>query len=392
MTAFWSVEEARRRAAQRLPRLIFDFIDGAGGDESAAALNREALVATRLQPRVLENVTQRSLKTAFLGTDYAGPFGVAPMGMCNLTHPGADAALARLAADQGLPVALSCAGSTSLEDFNRQADGKAWFQLYVGQSDALAEEMIARAEAAAYDTLILTVDVPVVAARRRDARNGFRMPFKMRAPQFLDFALHPGWSLRMLMAERPRPMTYETSQVVETFDRTESRGSADWAFLARLRDRWPRKLIVKGLTHGEDARRMRDLGADALWVSNHGGRQLGSAPSSLSALSAVREAVGLSVPLIFDSGVRDGEDIVKGLASGADLVMLGRPFLYAIGAAGPAGAAHLVDLLSREVSATLAQVGRTSIQGIDGRILAPPGPYKAGIEEHDQTPTIRLAE
>ncbi|MGB0388949.1 MAG: alpha-hydroxy acid oxidase [Ardenticatenaceae bacterium] len=365
----FSVDDARLLARQRIPRLMFDFIDGAAGSERAKRLNREALDQIRLQPRVLVNVDKRSLKKSFLGRLWGLPFGIAPMGMCNLAWPGTDNMLAAAAVKYDIPLALSTMGSSTIEDIHRQAGQNAWFQLYVGQSEALAMELVSRAEAAGYPVLILTVDVPQVAPRLRDLKNGFGMPFRIGPKQFFDFATHPRWSIQTLLAGAPKLANVLTSTGERRFKRNDSRGLVDWNFLERLRERWPRTLIVKGVMSPPDATRIRSAGADAIYVSNHGGRQLDSAPPAIQMLPLIRDAVGEDYPLLFDSGIRNGEGVIKALALGADFVMMGRPFLYGVGADGADGLNSVIDLLSNEISVTLAQLGRPDIEDVDRTIL-----------------------
>lgn len=351
---------------------MFDYVDGAAGNEVAKALNESAIQRIRLQPRVLANVEDRSLATDFLGRDRGLPFGIAPMGMCDLVWPGADRMLAAESLRREIPHCLSTVASTSLEGVHALTEGRAWFQLYVAQSLEAAMELVDRAESTGYEVLILTVDVPQVSRRIRDLRNGFQVPFRMGPRQFLDFASHPRWSIETLIHGAPKVRNAETGSRGRGFARDESRGRTDWDFLARLRARWRGKLVIKGVLSPADAVRMRDAGADAVYVSNHGGRQLDSAPPAIQALPRVRAAVGPDFPLIFDSGLRNGEDIVKALALGADFVMLGRPLLYAIGADGARGLSSLIDILAEEISMTLAQIGLRRIEEVDARVLAEP--------------------
>lgn len=363
-------QDARRRARRRQPRLIFDFVDGATGQEIAESENRGALQAIKLQSRVLIDVENLSLETDFLGQSYGRPFGVAPMGMCNLSWPGADAAFSEQAVRRNLPQCVSTASSTTMEHCYEDAGGNAWFQLYAGTDQSQTEEMIARAEAAGYQNLIFTVDTPRLSRRNRDLKNGFQVPFRMGPKQLLDFALHPQWSISTLMAGPPKPMNFHTSKLGKSFQRGDSRGGVDWDYLDQLRERWKGKLIVKGVMSAVDARNIKKAGADAIYVSNHGGRQLDSAPAAIAALPRIREAVGRSYPLMFDSGVRSGDDIVRALALGANFVMLGRPLLYALGAGGVAGLASYLDHLEEDVKAVMAQVGVTRISQIDSGVLA----------------------
>lgn len=365
-----SIDDARAAARRKLPRLMFDFIDGAAGSERAKQLNQEALDQIRMQPRVLVNVDQRSLQKSFLGRQWDLPFGIAPMGMCNLAGPNTDQFLAEAAKQHNIPLALSTMASSTIEDVHKWAGGNAWFQLYVGQSEELAMELVDRANAADYSALIFTVDVPQVAPRLRDLRNGFGVPFRMGTRQFLDFALHPFWSIPTLLNGAPALANVPTQQESDkAFNRNAGRGRVDWGFLDRLRERWPRTLIVKGVLSPDDAVRIQAAGADAIYVSNHGGRQLDSAPPAIQMLPLIRAAVGDDYPLIFDSGVRNGEAVIKALALGADFVMLGRPFLYGVGADGSRGLDAVVNLLKNEVSVTLAQLGRPDIEDVDSSVI-----------------------
>ena len=357
-------DEARALARRRLPRLVFDYIDGAAGKEHAAARNLDALDAQQLLPRVLAPSEQCKLGQTFLGQTLALPFGIAPMGMCNLAWPGADQMLAAEAMRRGMPHGVSTAASSTLEAMAKQAGTLAWFQLYVTGTLEAAWGLVDRAKAAGYQVLILTVDVPRVAPRPRDVRNGFTMPFQIGPRQFMDFALHPHWSIASLIHGMPGPANFDNAPGGKGFDRHASRAGANWAFLDELRRRWDGKLIVKGVLSPEDAQRIQAAGADAIYVSNHGGRQLASAPPAITALARVRAAVGPDYPLVFDSGVRSGEDILKALACGADLVMLGRPLLYALGADGARGLASLLDALVNELGVAMAQLGLADVGDI----------------------------
>ena len=375
-TRFHCLEDFRKEAQSRLPRLMFDFIDGAAGREYAACKNIETLDRIRLLPRVLVNVAERILKKTFLGKEWGLPFGIAPMGMCDLAWAGTDKALAKAAVQHNIPLCHSIAASSSLEVTLDRARVNAWFQLYVGASLERAWEHVKRAQDAGYEVLILTVDVPQVAQRIRDLRNGFKVPFRIGPRQFLDFAQHPRWVLETLMAGVPRTANFVDTNPASLygtasngFIREESRGKVDWTFLQQLRERWTGKLIVKGVLAPQDASRIQEAGADAIYVSNHGGRQLDSAPPAVTQLPLIREAVGTDYPLLFDSGIRNGESVVKALALGADFVMLGRPFLFASGAYGERGVMRLFELLTDEVSLTLAQLGCNSLEELERNMI-----------------------
>ncbi|MDP6266070.1 MAG: alpha-hydroxy acid oxidase [Arenicellales bacterium] len=369
---YYCVDDFRLAAQQRMPRITFDFVDGAAGFETSSRLNREVIEQVRLLPRVLVDIRQRELAKTFLGRTWGLPFGIAPMGMCDLAWPNTDKALAAAAVDHDIPVCLSTFGSSSIEDMGKRSAGNGWFQLYVGPSVGDALDLVQRAEDTGYEYLLLTVDVPVVSARLREQRQGFEAPFRIRPKQLLDFAVHPQWVYHTLVNGVPKPanvVSTGNNGNKPTFTRNEIRGHIDWQFLDQLRERWPGKLILKGVLSTDDAVRIRDAGVDAVYVSNHGGRQLDAAPAAIDMLPEIRQAVGADYPLIFDSGIRSGEGIVKALALGADFVMLGRPFLYASGADGQRGVFRLVDMLKNEMLLALAQIGCTDVSHLDQNVL-----------------------
>ena len=349
--------------------MIFDYIDGAAGSEYGYAMNQSRLEQIRLQPRVLVNTEGRSLKKTLFGREWDLPFGIAPMGMCNLTWPDGDKMLAEAAVKHNIPVGLSTMASSSIEQTFDRAGTHAWFQLYVGQSEEVAFNMVDRARICGYETIMLTVDVPILAARPREKRNGFQSPISIGPRQFLDFAIHPQWSIRTLLTGVPKIANNENDLGQEKFVRNESRGKVDWGFLDRLRNHWKGNLIVKGVLHSEDAVRIRDAGVDGVYISNHGGRQLDSAPAAIDTLALIRKAVGKDYPLLFDSGVRNGESVIKALAMGADFVLMGRPFLYGMGADGQAGLEQVISYLREEINVGLTQLGKTDINDVDSDVL-----------------------
>ena len=354
-----SSEDARRIAQRRLPWMVFDYIDGAAGRETGAARNRAAFDALTLRPRILRDVSQRDLTSSVFGQKTNAPFGISPMGMCNLSGAGADLMLARLAARENVPLGVSTVASTAMEPLIEAAEGNAWFQLYFSGDGVGTFKLVERAKAAGYKTIVLTVDVAEVGRRPRELRHGFTMPFRIGPKQFVDFALHPRWSLTTLFKGRPEMSNFDMPGY--SFDRTESRAGANWDTLAKLRDMWSGNLVVKGVLDAEDAVMLRDAGVDAVQVSSHGARQLDSAPSPISVLPAIREAVGPDFPLFFDSGLRSGEDVVKAYDQGADFTFLGRILQFAIAAGGEEGLQRLWDVLRDETSITLAQIGATSL-------------------------------
>jgi len=352
-------EDARRLAKRHLPWMVFDYIDGAAGQQTGAVRNRAALDAITLDPRILRDVSQRDLGVDLFGTRAARPFGIAPMGMCNLAGPRADLMLARLAAKHQIPHGVSTVASTPMEKIIEVANGHAWFQLYFSGDGTGTFKLVERAKIAGYQTLVVTVDVPEVGRRPRELRHGFTMPFKIGPRQFVDFALHPRWSFTQLAAGKPQMANFEMDGF--DFDRTESRARATWDTLAKIRDLWDGKLVVKGVLNVDDALALKGAGVDAIQVSSHGSRQLESAPAAITMLPQIRAAVGPSYPLFFDSGLRSGEDVLKAVNAGANFTFLGRPFQFAIAAAGEAGLNRLFDVLSQELSSAMAQTGMTQL-------------------------------
>ena len=366
----FSIKDARELSRKRLPKLVFDFIDGASGDEKLAEINSKALDQIRLEPKVLRNVEKRSLKKKVLGYEFDFPFGFAPMGMTNLSWPGADSMLAAESARNNIPTCVSMASTTTLEKMYELSEGHSWMQLYIFQDENFVMELLDRAKNTGYEVAILTVDVPVLSRRTRDDKNGFSYPFKIGPKQFFDFATHPTWSLSTLLSGIPKPMNYVTSKSGDgIFKRKESRGSTDWDTLKRVRDKWKGKLIIKGVMSPDDAKQIKEAGADAIQVSNHGGRQLDSATAAINMLPLIRKSVGNDFPLIFDSGIRSGSDIVRALAFGADYAMIGRPVMYAMGADGRKGLRRIVEIIKEEASTTLGLVGLNDINDVTSNIV-----------------------
>ncbi len=358
-----STEDARRLARRRLPWMVFDYIDGAAGNEAGARRARAALDAVPLRPRILRDVSTRSLEVPLFGQTAGRPFGIAPMGMCNLSWPGADDMLARLAAKHRIPLGVSTVASSPMERMIETAGGHAWFQLYFSGDGVGTFRLVQRAQDAGYEVLILTVDVPEVGRRPRELRHGFTMPFRIGPRQFVDFALHPEYSLTTLARGRPQMANFEMPGY--SFDRTESRAKADWDTLKRLRDTWRGKLVVKGVLDVEDATRLASEGVDAVQVSSHGARQLEAAPAPITALAEIRDALGPDTPVFFDSGLRGGEDVLKSFVQGADFAFLGRVWQFAIAAAGEEGLQRLFEVITSELSIAMAQTGVTDLTALE---------------------------
>ncbi len=377
----YSIADLRRLAQRRLPRALFDFYDGGAEDETTLRDNALAFERCRLRPRVLVDVAQIDASTQLLGAPSALPLAIGPTGAPGFGWPGADVAIAQAAAALGIPYSLSSSGTTSIETIAREAPGRLWFQAYVLRDRAYFEDMIRRAEGCNYEALMITVDLPVGGKRERDFRNDFSIPFRFTPRNVLDFALHPRWALRVARLGMPQMETLaglarqagssappSASAIASSVGRNYD-PSFDWTRLAQLRALWPRKLIVKGVAHPDDAARMVALGVDAVVVSNHGGRQLDGGAATLDLLPAVVAAVGGRVPVLLDGGVRRGTDVIKALASGAQAVLVGRATLYGAVAAGLPGAQRALDILRDEIERGMRLCGMPRVAQIDRGLL-----------------------
>lgn len=366
-----SIGDLARRAWWRLPGFAFGFLDGGSGEESGLRRNRQRLEAVRLSPRVCRGV-KPATEAELFGQTYALPFGAAPVGMGNLIWPGADLAVARQAARLKIPVVASTVASTSLEEIAEAAEGHAWFQLYCSREDRINRDLLARAWAAGIRVLAVTVDVPMAGDRRRDVRNRFILPFRPGLRFAAQVAASPFWALAMLRAGSPgfpnlaRYGSKVRDQTLAGFITAQIKDDLTWDDVRALRDLWQGKLLIKGVLNAADARTALGLGADGIWVSNHGGRQLDSAPASIDALSAIRAALGREAVVVVDGGIRSGEDVIRAGAVGADFVFAGRAFYYGAAAGGEAGAVRAADLLAADVKRTLTQIGCPSWRELDG--------------------------
>jgi (S)-mandelate dehydrogenase len=366
-----SIGDLARRARWRLPAFAFGFLDGGSGEEGGLRRNRERLEAVLLAPRACTGVRPETEASLF-GRDYTLPFGAAPVGMGNLLWPGADLMVARQAARLGFPVVASTVATTALEEIAEAAEGYAWFQLYVSREERINRDLLARAWAAGIRELVVTVDVPVAGDRRRDARNRFVLPFKP-GPRFaLQVAAAPFWALETLKAGSPgfpnlaRYGNQTDGRTLAGFVSAQIKDDLTWEDVRRLRDLWQGRLLIKGIMTAPDAKAALETGADGIWVSNHGGRQLDAAPASIDSLAAVREVLGREAVVVMDGGIRSGEDVVRAGAMGADFVFCGRAFYYGAAAAGEAGVARAADLLAADVRRTLIQIGCPSWAALDG--------------------------
>jgi (S)-mandelate dehydrogenase len=369
-----NVEDYRRRAAQRLPRLVFDYLEGGAEDERGLARNRTAIENFRFEPQRLVDVSARDLSTELFGRKLPLPLLIAPTGLNGVFWPDGDVELARAAAKAGIPFILSTASTTRIEEVAERAGGELWFQLYVVQRD-LAAALTRRALDAGYTTLVLTVDVAVNGKRERDTRNGFGIPFRYTPRVLLDGALRPAWTLAQLRHGLPQLANFASAAgpgndvtAQAALMRRQMDASFSWTDLKALRDAWPHRLIVKGLLRAEDAARCEECGVDAVVISNHGGRQLEDVAAPIDRVEEFASRV--DCPVLVDSGFRRGADIVKAVALGARAVLLGRATLYGLAAAGEAGASDVIEILRREIDTTLALIGAARLADVGHDRLA----------------------
>jgi isopentenyl diphosphate isomerase/L-lactate dehydrogenase-like FMN-dependent dehydrogenase len=378
-----NIADFRSLARRRLPKGVFDAIDRGSEDDVAERRNREAFETLRLRPRILAGAAPRSLAVQVLGEAYAMPVGIAPMGVAAYVWRDAEVALARAASAMEVPFVLSGATTIPLETvMARGGAGPKWFQLYVSGDHARALKLAPRVHEAGYSTIVLTVDSLTPYRREFATRSGFDMPFRLRLAGLLDIAAHPSWLLQTILpylaaGGLPQAVDYPIAPPGSP----EAKGVAlkaddlDWAFLAELRRIWPGKLVVKGVLDPRDADRCAHSGVDAIVVSNHGGIALDGSLAPLEALPDIVAAVRGRLGVIMDGGVRRGSDVVKALALGADLVLIGRAALYALAADGERGVVGALSILRTEIDRTLAQVGCRTIADLtaDHVTLAPAG-------------------
>jgi len=373
-----TIDDLRRLARRRLPRAVYDFVEGGAGDERTVTRNRAAFDRLLFRPRVLVDVSKREQATTVLGQRVATPVLVSPTGMAGLCWPKGEVAAARAAHEAGTIYTLSTHSSCSIEEVAAEAPGPLWFQLYVWQNRDLTRSFVERARAAGYRALVLTVDVPIISRRERDIRNGFTIPPRITVRNALDTLRRVGWMRRVLLGQRLTLANLVGAPGAPRTDIVTLGGVANrqvdpsvaWADLAWFRSLWSGPLLLKGVLTAADARRAADHGADGLIVSNHGGRQLDGAPASVEALPEVADAVGDRIEVLLDGGVRRGADVVRALALGARAVMVGRPYLYGLGAGGSTGVRRALDILAGEVDHTLALVGVPRVGDLDRTVVA----------------------
>ncbi|WP_141454244.1 alpha-hydroxy acid oxidase [Pseudoxanthomonas sp. z9] len=377
MTPITCNEDLRQLAMRRAPRAIFDYVDRGSYDEHTLNGNRRALDALMLRQRVMIDVDQRSLATTMAGEAVSMPVGLAPTGLTGILHADGEILAARAAQAAGVPFTLSTVSICSIEAVRAAVEKPFWFQLYVMRDRDFAASLIQRAKAAQCSALVLTADLQIQGQRHRDIKNGLTVPPRLTVGNALDLLRRPRWAWGMLRTPHRnfgnlagfipgggKGMTTLSQWIGSQFDPTLS-----WQDVAWVRSLWPGKLVVKGILDAEDARAAVDAGADVIVVSNHGGRQLDSAPPAILALPQVVAAVGDRCEIWFDSGVRSGQDVLKALALGARATLIGKAFLYGLGAMGERGVTTALDLIRRELDVSMALTGTRDVREVGPQVL-----------------------
>jgi L-lactate dehydrogenase (cytochrome) len=371
-----TIEDLRRLAERRVPRMFYDYADSGSYTEGTYRANESDFAPIKLRQRVAVDMTNRTLASTMIGQPVAMPVALAPTGLTGMQHADGEIHAARAAAKAGVPFTLSTMSICSIEDVAEHTDAPFWFQLYVMRDRDFIDRLIGRARAAQCSALVLTLDLQILGQRHKDVRNGLSTPPKPTLRNLINLATKPRWCLDMLgtkrrtfrniagHAEGVTDLSSLSSWTAEQFDPT-----LNWDDVARIRDRWGGKLILKGILDAEDAEMAARSGADALIVSNHGGRQLDGAVSSIAALPTIAQGVGSRIEVLMDGGIRSGQDVIKALALGAHGVFIGRAFLYGLGAGGEAGVTQCLDIIRKELDITMAMCGLRDVTKVDRSIL-----------------------
>ena len=371
-----SVNDLRELAKRRIPRAIFDYADGGAYEERTLRRNSADLDALTFRQRVMVDVSNISLATSFLGSAASMPLAIGPTGLAGLFHADGEILGARAAAACGIPFCLSTMSICSIEDVRAATQQPFWFQQYLMKDRGFNQELIDRAAAAQCSALMLTLDLQVIGERRRDPRNGLTIPPRLTLRNSLDVATKPAWALKVLFGKRRtfgnlvgRIGGASGIRTLAEWTATQFDASANWRDVEWVRSRWPGKLVLKGVLDAEDARLSVAAGADAIVVSNHGGRQLDGAPSTISVLPEIVDAVDGRCEVLFDGGIRSGQDIAKALALGARAALIGKSFLFALAAAGESGVTKAIEIMRNELRVTLALTGTASVAAAGRHIL-----------------------
>lgn len=352
-----------KEAKKKLPKFVFDFIDGGAGNEDAVRLNVNAFREVGLIPHIKTTSSDSNLNTKVLGLNYSAPFGIAPLGLCGLIHPNADIILAKVAAKYNVPYIMSAASNKSIDAIVHASSTPPWFQLYVPKIQSQLDFLLKKAEAIQCPVLVITVDTSVPGKRLRDLRNGLKLPYRLNRSNVIEAIKHPRWTIdRLLAGELTFPNFDGAADKIAnlTFGdimSLQTGGNLDWELISKIRQIWKNKLVLKGVLSAQDAIHAEKLGVDAVIISNHGGRQLNSAPAPVSLLPAFSDSGLKKRFIMLDSGIRNSDDVIIGLARGASFVFMGRIFLYALAAKGESGVENLFDILFEELTINLKLLG-----------------------------------
>jgi L-lactate dehydrogenase (cytochrome) len=376
MKTMTCIEDLRVLARRKVPRAFFDYVDSGSYNEETLRANRADLEGIKLRQRVLVDVSARDLSTTIVGQPSALPFALAPIGLTGMQHGNGEMLAAQAAAEAGIPYILSTMSICSIEDVAEATGKPFWFQLYVIKDRGFSKDILERAWQAKCNTLVLTVDLQVLGQRHRDIKNGMTVPPEVRIKNIIDIASKPAWALSILKGRRKTfgnlaghvqgmsNVNELGKWVADQFDPALSWKDVEW-----LKKIWPGKLVIKGILDVDDAKTAVKLGADAVVVSNHGGRQLDGAPSSISALPHIADAVGSDIEVLFDGGIRTGADILRALGLGAHACLIGRAYVYGLGAGGKAGVKRAIEILKNELSVAMALTGTNKVTDIGRGVL-----------------------
>ncbi|MCV6593837.1 MAG: alpha-hydroxy-acid oxidizing protein [Silicimonas sp.] len=381
-TRFPAVSDLRKRAKRRVPHFVFEYLDSSTGAEDQTQRNRGDLQDVHFWPAILKGKFDPDLSTTFMGRDYPLPFGCAPVGMSGIMWPRAEKIISAACAKAGIPYGMSTVATVLPEQLAPTIGDQGWFQMYMPGNPDFRADMLKRAKASGFHTLIVTVDTPFESSRERQRRANLTIPPKVNLAMIISMMLHPEWTLGTLKEGIPSLKLCEEYAAQANANSTEFhslahaghiiRGQPGWDDIAAIRDLWDGPMLVKGVQKPEDAVRLTEMGIDGIWVSNHSGRQFDGGPSSISRLPAIRAAIP-DTPIVFDSGVMGGLDILRALALGADFVMMGRAFHYAVGALGEKGPPHLINILRDDMISNMGQIGAGTLAELPACLMNPPG-------------------
>jgi len=368
-----TVDSMRLQCKRSIPRIAFEYLESGTEQESLLESNRTQFDSIRFIPKFCLGIKEINLRTTFLGQEFSAPIGISPVGLTGLIWPNAEGHLLKTADRNGIPFCLSTVSTTSPEELNGQGSFSTkskWFQLYPPKDYEILDSLLIRARENGFTTLVVTVDIPAPSRRERSKQAGLNIPLRFSSELLCDALLHPKWTLSTIKNGLPRLKTVESYvnnnglRFVSQFVGNRLGGIVDWEYVKLIRSKWKGQLVLKGVLHPDDAIKAKAIGCDSVYVSNHGGRQFDGGPFPLNQLMKIREAVGTDYPLIYDSGIRSGLDIMKAIYAGADFVFVGRPFMYGVGAFQEKGVQQVFNILEDQLRNNMMQLGLESVKEI----------------------------